>query len=39
MSPHYSTLRDGNQSTIPSNYLADDYEAPGFRVDAHITEK
>jgi small-conductance mechanosensitive channel len=39
MSPHYSTLRDGNQSTIPSNYLADDYEAPGFRVDARITEK
>ena len=39
MSPHYSTLRDGNQSTIPANYLPDDYEAPSFRVDARPIEK
>jgi small-conductance mechanosensitive channel len=32
-SPHYTSLRDGNQTTIPDNYLADDYHSPvfGFR--------
>ncbi|ACK68972.1 MscS Mechanosensitive ion channel [Gloeothece citriformis PCC 7424] len=34
MSPHYSTLRDGNQTTIPENYLPSDYVAPPFRVQA-----
>lgn len=34
MSPHYSTLRDGNQSTIPENYLPSDYVAPPFRVQS-----
>jgi len=32
MSPHYATLRDGNQSTIPADYLPKDYEPPSFRV-------
>ena len=32
MSPHYSALRDGNQTTIPENYLPADYKAPGFRI-------
>lgn len=32
MSPHYSALRDGNQSTIPANYLDSDYLTPGFRI-------
>ena len=32
MSPHYTALRDGNQSTMPENYLESDYQAPGFRV-------
>jgi len=32
MSPHYSTLRDGNQTTIPPNYLAKDYAPPGFNI-------
>lgn len=32
LSPHYSAIRDGNQTTIPSSYLAKDYQAPGFRV-------
>jgi small-conductance mechanosensitive channel len=31
MSPHYSAIRDGNQTTIPENYLAKGYTAPGFR--------
>lgn len=32
LSPHYSALRDGNQITIPGNYLPKNYTAPGFRV-------
>ncbi len=34
MSPHYSAIRDGNQNTIPEDYLAPDYTPPGFRVDS-----
>ncbi|MFN7526168.1 MAG: mechanosensitive ion channel family protein, partial [Dolichospermum sp.] len=32
LSPHYSAVRDGNQTTIPENYLSEDYKAPGFRL-------
>ncbi|MBS7253056.1 mechanosensitive ion channel family protein [Flavobacterium branchiicola] len=32
MSPHYNALRDGNTTTIPSNYLDKDYETPSFNV-------
>ncbi|MCL4504320.1 MAG: mechanosensitive ion channel family protein [Deltaproteobacteria bacterium] len=32
MSPHYTQLRDGNQTTIPADYLTPDYEAPAIRV-------
>ena len=32
LSPHYGALRDGNQNTIPANYLPPDYIAPGFRI-------
>ncbi len=32
MSPHYSTLRDGNRTTIPQEYLPRDYREPSFRV-------
>ncbi|PAX49099.1 mechanosensitive ion channel family protein [Brunnivagina elsteri] len=31
LSPHYSAIRDGNQITIPENYLPKDYQTPGFR--------
>jgi small-conductance mechanosensitive channel len=31
MSPSFYALRDGHHSTIPENYLAADYRAPGFR--------
>jgi small-conductance mechanosensitive channel len=34
MSSHYSSIRDGNQTTIPENYLPPNYQAPGFRFDA-----
>ncbi|RZM79837.1 mechanosensitive ion channel family protein [Leptolyngbya iicbica LK] len=30
LSPHFSSLRDGNHSTIPADYLPDDYTSPGF---------
>jgi len=32
MSPHYRYERDGNMTTIPTNYLDKDYKAPVFRV-------
>jgi len=31
-SPHYTSLRDGNQTTIPENYLSDDYKSPVFEI-------
>ncbi|HEY7097017.1 MAG TPA: mechanosensitive ion channel family protein [Terriglobales bacterium] len=37
MSPHYSQLRDGNQTTIPSTYLPSTYQAPSFRVQSEPT--
>ncbi len=33
LSPHYRAVRDGNQITIPANYLPTDYQAPSFRVE------
>ena len=32
MSPHFRQLRDGNQTTIPGDYLPPDYVAPSFSV-------
>jgi small-conductance mechanosensitive channel len=32
MSPHYSSLRDGNRKAIPDPYVPGDYEAPHFRL-------
>jgi small-conductance mechanosensitive channel len=32
LSPGYTALRDGNHSTIPANYLPEDYTAPAFGV-------
>ena len=34
MSPHYTQLRDGNETTIPSNYLPKDYHPGGLRVES-----
>jgi small-conductance mechanosensitive channel len=31
-SPHYRSLRDGNQTTIPENYLPSDYKIPVFEI-------
>jgi small-conductance mechanosensitive channel len=33
MSPAYTSLRDGNQSTIPRQYHSADYKAPKFNVN------
>ncbi|MFM7476994.1 MAG: mechanosensitive ion channel family protein, partial [Microcystis aeruginosa] len=34
LSPSYTSLRDGNTTTIPENYLPPDYVAPPFRVQS-----
>ncbi|WP_183567812.1 mechanosensitive ion channel family protein [Mucilaginibacter sp. SP1R1] len=33
MSPHYTSLRDGNHIQIPENYVPADYKKPGFKVE------
>ncbi|MEO8130234.1 MAG: mechanosensitive ion channel family protein [Bryobacteraceae bacterium] len=33
MSPHYGSLRDGNATTVPAQYLPSGYAAPRFRFD------
>jgi small-conductance mechanosensitive channel len=33
MSPHYAAMRDGNQTTIPANYLPQGYIRPGFQIE------
>ncbi len=33
LSPHYRSARDGNRTSIPANYLPEDYKAPGFKID------
>lgn len=41
LSPHYRAARDGNMTTIPADYLPEDYKVPHFNVrvdkgkDAH----
>jgi small-conductance mechanosensitive channel len=39
LSPHYRAARDGNASTIPSDYLPKDYEAPSFNVKTETKDK
>jgi small-conductance mechanosensitive channel len=31
-SPHYASLRDGNETTIPQSYLPADYRRPAFEI-------
>lgn len=33
MSPHYTSLRDGNAIQIPDDYIAKGYKKPGFKVE------
>jgi small-conductance mechanosensitive channel len=39
LSPHYRAARDGNNTTIPANYLPEDYKAPGFNVKLNKEEE
>ena len=39
LSPHYRAERDGNKTTIPSNYLSKDYKAPSFNVKVEKDEQ
>jgi len=39
MSPHYTQVRDGNQTTIPAHYLPPDYERPAIRITMEDKEK
>jgi len=39
LSPRYAALRDGNQSTIPSEHLPKDYQAPSFQVKVKEDKK
>lgn len=32
MAPHYTQIRDGNQTTIPADYLPPDYVPPAIRI-------
>jgi len=32
MSSHYTQVRDGNQTTMPEEYLPKSYQAPAFRI-------
>lgn len=39
MSPHYKSLRDGNLTTVPTEYLPKDYSAPPFRFEQNRDER
>ncbi len=39
MSPHYKALRDGNATTIPSDYLDKDYVQPAFQTQMRGDKK
>lgn len=39
LSPHYRAARDGNMTTIPANYLDQDYKAPNFNLNIENVDK
>jgi len=39
LSPHYGAMRDGNASTLPSDNLPKDYQAPPFQVNIDKDKK
>jgi len=39
LSPHYGALRDGNPSSIPSDYLPKGYQAPSFNIKINKEKK
>ncbi len=34
LSPHYRAVRDGSHSTIPMEYLPENYQPPGFKIES-----
>ncbi|MDN3581502.1 mechanosensitive ion channel family protein [Mucilaginibacter flavus] len=36
MSPHYTSLRDGNHIQIPDGYVPEGYSKPGFKVEGDL---
>jgi small-conductance mechanosensitive channel len=38
LSPHYRAMRDGNMTTIPADYLPNDYKAPSFNINQLKTD-
>ncbi len=39
LSPHYRSARDGNATTIPTDYLEKDYKAPSFNLNIKTEDK
>lgn len=39
LSPHYASIRDGNHSTIPADYLPANYSPPSFEVRSRADQK
>ncbi|MEO6232731.1 MAG: mechanosensitive ion channel domain-containing protein [Ferruginibacter sp.] len=39
LSPHYRAARDGNATTIPSDYLSKDYKAPSFNINTKKSDE
>lgn len=39
MSPHYRAARDGSMTTIPAEYLPEDYQAPPFNIKMQGDER
>ncbi len=39
LSPHYRSVRDGNATSIPADYLPKDYEAPVFNINMNSNDK
>jgi small-conductance mechanosensitive channel len=39
MSPHFSQIRDGNHTTIPADYLPEDYVAPAISIVTTETKR
>ncbi|MBX9685308.1 MAG: mechanosensitive ion channel family protein [Candidatus Obscuribacterales bacterium] len=34
MSPHYTSIRDGNSPAIPAEFLPEDFQAPAFKISS-----
>lgn len=38
MSSHYTSIRDGNQTTVPEKYWPENYTSPGFRLESYTNQ-